>query len=81
MTMVFVGSVDAMSWKFLTEASLTRPRKLRHQQRRLSFQWGGLFRSSTPCSPSAPCSDALHTLQAHAASKASDLANSYQSFL
>ena len=26
------------SWKFLTEASLTRPRKLRHQQRNVSFQ-------------------------------------------
>ncbi len=31
------------SWKFLTEASLTRPRKLRHQQRSVSFQWGALF--------------------------------------
>ena len=48
MAMALVGSATEMSWKFLTEASFTRPRKLRHQQRRLSFQCGGLLRSCTP---------------------------------
>ena len=72
MTMVLVGSVDAMSWKFLTEASFTRPRKLRHQQRRLSFQCGGLLRSSTPCSPPTSCPAGsiskpfCHTMAKHA---------------
>lgn len=55
MTMAFSGSPAAMSWKFFTLASFTRPRKLRHQQCRLSFQCGGLFSSSTPpARPPAP---------------------------
>jgi hypothetical protein len=54
MAMALVGSDAETSWKFFTEASLTRPRKLRHQQRRLSFQCGGLLRSCAPQPPPSP---------------------------
>ena len=48
MTIVLLGSSALISWKFLTEASLTRPLKFRHQHRKVSFQCGGLFLNSMP---------------------------------
>ncbi len=64
-TMALSGSCAAISWKFFTLASLTRPRKFRHQQCRLSFQCGGLFSSSTPPArphraPTPPCAGQAH---------------------
>lgn len=37
------GWVEAISWKFLTDATVTRPRKLRHQHCNCSCHLGGLF--------------------------------------
>lgn len=48
MTIALLGSSALISWKFFTDASFTLPRKFRHQQRKVSFQCGGLFCSSTP---------------------------------
>lgn len=48
MTMALLGSSALISWKFFTDASFTLPRKFKHQQRKVSFQCGALFCSSTP---------------------------------
>ena len=48
MTMALFGSSALISWKFFTDANFTLPRKFKHQQRKVSFQCGGLFCSSTP---------------------------------
>ena len=37
------GSVAAISWKFLTDATVTRPRKFKHQHCNCSCHLGGLF--------------------------------------
>lgn len=41
------GCVAAISWKFLTEATVTLPRKLRHQHCSCSCHLGGLFRRTS----------------------------------
>lgn len=48
MTIVLFGSSALINWKFLTEANFTRPRKFKHQHRKVSFQCGALFWSCTP---------------------------------
>ena len=45
------GSTEATSWKFLTDATVTRPRKLRHQHCSCSCQRGDLFFRTRGSSP------------------------------
>lgn len=41
------GCVAAISWKFLTEATVTRPRKFKHQHCNCSCHLGALFRRTS----------------------------------
>lgn len=79
-----VGCVAAISWKFFTEAMVTRPRKLRHQHCSCSCHRGALFRrtsgfilaSSSPSAPLAPAiSENRALLKSMERSKIDDLEN------
>ena len=72
------GCIAAINWKFLTDATVTRPRKFRHQHCSCSCHLGGLFfstkglifPSSSPSNAARPISENLALLNSMEWSKA-----------
>lgn len=56
------GCVAAISWKFLTEATVTRPRKFRHQHCNCSCHLGALFRRTNGLSLPSSSSPRVPTM-------------------